>query len=230
VAQDDGEALLAVRVEDLGGGTWHYEYALFNWRSGRGLRSFEVPIGPANVTNVGFHDPDQDGSNDWTATVSGGRIEWSTSTWAVDPSAPALRHHMMFNFRFDADQPPVDALALCDLFAPGIGASVSMETRAPAAAAPGAIASAGSAAPSLSLAGPMAASIFLDRASPARVAVIDVTGRTVQVLLDGFAPAGRSQLSWDGRDSRGARVASGVYFFRLDAGGAGSAARTVLIR
>jgi hypothetical protein len=228
VAQDDGEVLLAVRVTDLGGGSWHYEYALFNWRSGRGVRSFGVPVGQANLTNIGFHDVDQDPGNDWTVSQAGGRIEWSTSTWASDPSANALRHHTLYNFRFDADRPPVDALALSDIFAPGIAASFSMETRAPAVSVPATVrVEAGS--PSLSLAGASAV-VVLDRPAPARLSVLDVTGRTVRVLLDGVAPGGRSEHSWDRRDSRGAAVASGVYFFRLEADGRATTARTTVIR
>jgi hypothetical protein len=49
-----------------------------------------------------------------------------------------------------------------------------------------------------------------------RLSVLDVTGRTVRVLVNGEAPAGRSSSRWDGRDQSGARVASGVYFFRLE--------------
>ena len=55
----------------------------------------------------------------------------------------------------------------------------------------------------------------LPREESARLTVVDVSGREVRVLLDGAAPAGRSTLDWDGRDASGTRVASGVYFFRL---------------
>ncbi|MGQ0721745.1 MAG: hypothetical protein ACT4PE_09265 [Candidatus Eiseniibacteriota bacterium] len=34
----------------------------------------------------------------------------------------------------------------------------------------------------------------------------------VATLLDGVAQAGRVDPSWDGRSSRGGRIASGVYF------------------
>jgi flagellar hook assembly protein FlgD len=38
------------------------------------------------------------------------------------------------------------------------------------------------------------------------------------VLRDGTRSAGLHRVTWDGRDSRGNTVASGVYFYRLDAG------------
>ena len=43
----------------------------------------------------------------------------------------------------------------------------------------------------------------------------DVTGRERAVLAEGLADAGRRALRWDGRDTRGARLAAGVYFVRL---------------
>jgi flagellar hook assembly protein FlgD len=36
-------------------------------------------------------------------------------------------------------------------------------------------------------------------------------------LTDGFRSAGRHQVTWDGRNNSGARVATGVYFYQLRA-------------
>jgi hypothetical protein len=47
------------------------------------------------------------------------------------------------------------------------------------------------------------------------VSVYDVRGRAVCVLADGPRAAGEHVLSWDGRDSRGRELASGIYFVRL---------------
>ncbi len=46
----------------------------------------------------------------------------------------------------------------------------------------------------------------------------DVTGQLVRQLVAGEQPAGRHQVEWDGRNDRGKRVASGVYFCELRAG------------
>jgi flagellar hook assembly protein FlgD len=59
---------------------------------------------------------------------------------------------------------------------------------------------------------------MLDAASPSRLAVYDVQGRLVRTLVDAALPAGRHEVAWDGRDETGARVASGLYLYRLEAG------------
>jgi subtilisin-like proprotein convertase family protein len=58
----------------------------------------------------------------------------------------------------------------------------------------------------------------LERASHAKVEIIDVTGRRVRTLVDADAPAGRNALTWDGKDVDGHAVAAGVYFVRLSSG------------
>ncbi len=49
----------------------------------------------------------------------------------------------------------------------------------------------------------------------AKVAVYDVTGRLVRILADGVAAAGEHNVAWDGKDTHGRTVSSGLYFCRL---------------
>jgi hypothetical protein len=49
-----------------------------------------------------------------------------------------------------------------------------------------------------------------------RIGVLDATGRKVVNLVDGVKSPGRYTVRWDGRDSRGNLVASGVYFYRFE--------------
>lgn len=58
----------------------------------------------------------------------------------------------------------------------------------------------------------------LPEAGPAVVRVVDVSGRLVRQLHDGPAPAGRTEVSWDGRDQRGMEVAGGLYYVQLKNG------------
>jgi hypothetical protein len=50
-----------------------------------------------------------------------------------------------------------------------------------------------------------------------RLDIIDVTGRHVRTLLDEPRPEGAQDVTWDGRDDKGHRVAAGLYFVRMSA-------------
>jgi M6 family metalloprotease-like protein len=60
--------------------------------------------------------------------------------------------------------------------------------------------------------------------------VFDVKGRLVTTLVSGVRSEGPHQVPWDGRDARGGRVASGVYFYQLRAGGQAVSQKMVLLR
>ena len=47
--------------------------------------------------------------------------------------------------------------------------------------------------------------------------IINILGRQVATLVDDVQDAGHYEVLWDGRDSRGLDVASGIYFYRLEA-------------
>ena len=110
-------------------GTWDYEFAVHNMNSRRGARTFVVPLRPGvEVTNLGFHDVEyhsgdgMGGNNfdgtDWDATVANGKLTWSTATYGDDDNANALRWGTMYNFRFTANSPPVDASLSMGMFLP----------------------------------------------------------------------------------------------------------------
>jgi hypothetical protein len=48
-----------------------------------------------------------------------------------------------------------------------------------------------------------------------KLSVYDVSGRLVRTLVDGVVEPGRRSAVWDGKDSKGADVASGIYYCRL---------------
>ena len=58
----------------------------------------------------------------------------------------------------------------------------------------------------------------LDAAAPTRILLIDAHGRVVRRLHDGFLPAGRHAIAWNGRDDGERVVGSGVYFAEVVAG------------
>jgi len=53
-------------------------------------------------------------------------------------------------------------------------------------------------------------------ASEVRLAIYNLGGQLIQILHSGFIAAGQHSVVWDGNDFRGAKVASGVYVYRLE--------------
>lgn len=54
--------------------------------------------------------------------------------------------------------------------------------------------------------------------SRVRITVYDLKGRLVRVVTDRVLAAGEHEAVWDGRNEKGQRVGSGVYFCRMEAG------------
>ncbi len=59
----------------------------------------------------------------------------------------------------------------------------------------------------------------LPRNATVRLRIHDVRGRVVATIVDDSLPAGRHEVLWNGRDQQGRTVASGTFFYRLEAGG-----------
>ncbi|MFN0157201.1 MAG: FlgD immunoglobulin-like domain containing protein [Bacteroidota bacterium] len=57
----------------------------------------------------------------------------------------------------------------------------------------------------------------LPEESKVRLTIYDVNGREVLTLVNATQPAGYLSVNWDGTNSSGASVSSGVYFFRITA-------------
>jgi flagellar hook assembly protein FlgD len=60
--------------------------------------------------------------------------------------------------------------------------------------------------------------------------IYDVAGRHVRNLVRGPVAPGRLNARWNGEDDRGRPVASGVYYYRLDAGSFRATKRALLLR
>jgi hypothetical protein len=137
VPAPEGLFILSAKATSLGGGVYHYEYALQNLTNHRAGQSFRVPIPPGTiVTNVGFHDVDYhsgdpyDGT-DWTPTVGLTFVRWTTQSYDVNPNANALRWGTLYNFRFDANVAPGTSSIAIGLFRPGVPDSVAVTTVTP---------------------------------------------------------------------------------------------------
>jgi serine protease AprX len=60
--------------------------------------------------------------------------------------------------------------------------------------------------------------------------VYNLSGQLVKTLVSGKEKAGYKHLSWDGRSENGTRTASGVYFYRLEAGSFAATKKLVVVR
>jgi hypothetical protein len=131
---NDGIWFMGYKVTNPTTGVWHYEYALYNQNLDRAIQSFSVPVGPGvNISNIGFHAPLQhpgfahDGtqgdagysSTPWNVTQDASSITWSSETFAQNQNANAIRFGTLYNFRFDADQPPNPTNATVGYFKTG---------------------------------------------------------------------------------------------------------------
>lgn len=140
---NDGLFNLSAKATDLGGGMWHYEYALHNFNSHRSGQAFTVPLPQdAIVSNTGFHDCDHHGGDgepypntysgtDWPVTILSSSVSWATTPHATNANANALRWGTLYNFWFDCDHPPTTGDVTMALFRPGSPASVTFSTLVP---------------------------------------------------------------------------------------------------
>jgi hypothetical protein len=71
---------------------------------------------------------------------------------------------------------------------------------------------------------------YLTERTNVTLTIFDAAGRRVRRLLDGPAPQGHNRTVWDGRNSVGQQVSSGVYFYRLEAGRFTETKKMVLLK
>ena len=104
-----------------------------------------MPLGAgANLSNIGFHAPPQEpgwandgtvnnqgySSMPWTVTQNATSITWNTETFGQNQNANAIRFGTLYNFRFDADQPPQTTNATVGFFKTGSPMMVAIQAPA----------------------------------------------------------------------------------------------------
>ena len=118
----EGRVHLVAVTTDLGGGDYHYEYALMNFDFERQVQSFSLPIGAHPVSNTGFDDGDTSAANDWTPSSANGNVTWTA------PPGHALDWGTLLNFRFEAHAAPVETFAGLVPLASGNPGFVAVQT------------------------------------------------------------------------------------------------------
>ena len=82
---------------------------------------------------------------------------------------------------------------------------------------------------------PFNARTLIDYAVPtsgrnAQIRIFDISGHLVRTLVDAEETPGYKSVVWDGLDSRGRRVATGVYLYRLTGRGFTETRRLTLLQ
>jgi hypothetical protein len=70
----------------------------------------------------------------------------------------------------------------------------------------------------------------IERAASVRIVIFSVDGRRIRTLDAGTKPPGLYRASWNGTNDRGESVSTGIYFYRLEAGGFAAVRKMILIR
>ena len=73
-------------------------------------------------------------------------------------------------------------------------------------------------------------SFVLPSTDEVNLSIYDAQGALIQTLVEGRRDAGVNTNTWDGRDTRGEEVSSGVYFYRLTAGDKTLTKKMVLLK
>jgi flagellar hook assembly protein FlgD len=68
----------------------------------------------------------------------------------------------------------------------------------------------------------------LPQAGKVTLRIFNVLGEQVRVLVDEHKPAGQYTALWDGKDSQGKTVASGIYLYQISYLSSESSAQTIV--
>jgi hypothetical protein len=119
------------------GGTYRYEYVVFNLNSHRSVGSFTVPVGVgAQVVNMGMsfppsHSGEPFDNSAWTPQFLGDRVVWSTASHTVNPNANAIRWGTTYSFWYESTNAPEVKSATIGLFRPGAQSDPSVSVCGP---------------------------------------------------------------------------------------------------
>jgi hypothetical protein len=150
---NEGQLRVAMRVTDLGGGQYRYDYAVMNMDFARavtqgsepnlrvlrnnGFNSFSLPFPPsANFSAGEFADGDIDAGNDWSLSRQGSALVWQASGTGQAPVNP-LNWGTLFRFSVVTDQAPQSGTVSLGIAETGQPASLSAPVLVPGSASGG---------------------------------------------------------------------------------------------
>jgi subtilisin family serine protease len=68
------------------------------------------------------------------------------------------------------------------------------------------------------------------RAEKVKISIYNILGQEICVLYDGMARIGNNTVIWDGRDSRGSAVGTGIYLYRLESASGTISKKALMIK
>lgn len=135
---NEGLFLVGAKATALGGGFWHYEFAVQNLNSDRSGLSFIVPVHSSSLVqnngfkSVGYHSGETYSSSPWQFSRNSTSVMWTTQTFNTNANANALRWGTLYNFWLDVNAAPSDFSTITmGLFKPGQPDAVSAMMRGP---------------------------------------------------------------------------------------------------
>lgn len=127
-ATDIGHFKLAVRTEDIGSGQFRYTYMLQNFDVAEGIAGLNLNASLSGITSVGFHDVDQNASNDWAVVGAdidfrasvGNQMAWGTAYTFTFIGGPPLPGRATVRYGDVTSGRTVDV----DILVPALGESL----------------------------------------------------------------------------------------------------------
>jgi hypothetical protein len=126
VSTNEGHFTVAVKVIDLGGGLYRYNYAIDNYDFDPRFIAYHIPMdNAASLSDVVFVDIDKNTSNDWQLSHNNNYLDITgTMTNSQDWG-------MLFSFSFSTNIAPKTYKISIDVAEPILNQSVKATTLAP---------------------------------------------------------------------------------------------------
>ena len=71
---------------------------------------------------------------------------------------------------------------------------------------------------------------LLKESGKVKIEIFNILGQKVRILMDQYLEKGHRSVSWDGKDDQGQKLASGVYWYRIQAGDSSQTKKMLLIK
>lgn len=132
-----GRVYVGCTATSIGDGWWHYQYAVQNLNSHRGIGSFMIPMPECvnvqyeSFTDVFYHSGEPVDGTDWLPIRDAYGLEWATDSFDDNPQANAIRWSTMYTFGFDAQAPPMEGQAELGMWRPGDVDSIDAQVLIP---------------------------------------------------------------------------------------------------